>query len=208
MRNLLFLVVMLHCFCNTPTNITTHHIFYLHGRIVELQGVNAEHPQFGKYLYHAIIDSLQIGNTVVHHDLRPADVDFYAYAERISRQIDSLITHEVTPQNITVIGASKGAVMTMHISHLNANPINYVLLGANNDDIERENDWRLHGRILGIYERSDSLAGKNYHHWIARSTEAEVFEQFEINTGLGHGFLYLPLEEWLTPTKKWINNSL
>ncbi|MFK7933387.1 MAG: alpha/beta hydrolase [Saprospiraceae bacterium] len=195
------LIWLLHCTNTTPPK---QHIFYLHGRIVELQGANAEHPQFGKYLYHDIIDSLKTENTIVHHDLRPADVDFNAYAERIAQQIDSLIQMKVAPEYITVVGASKGAVLAMYISHLNPNPINYVLLAANNDYIERENDWRLHGRILGIYERSDSLAGKHYRHWIARSTEAVRFEEIEINTGLGHGFLYRPLGEWLELTRGWI----
>ena len=71
--------------------------------------------------------------------------------------------------------------------------------------IEAENDWRLHGRILGIYEQSDTLAGKDYTYWIDRSIEAIEFEQHQINTSLGHGFLYRPIPEWLNLVKSWVN---
>jgi hypothetical protein len=49
------------------------------------------------------------------------------------------------------------------------------------------------------------VAGKDYSYWIGRSTEALEFEQLEINTGLGHGFLYRPVTAWLGPAKEWID---
>lgn len=206
MKNALYFLpfLLLNCTSNIPIQ---KHVFYLHGRIIELQGAQAEHEQFGRYLYQDIIDSLQSENTIVYHEVRDTTTDFYKFTEQTSRQIDSLIKTGVLPHHITVIGASKGAVMTMHISHLNTNPINYILLAANNDYIELENDWTLHGNILGIYDRSDNLAGKNYQYWIDRSVATAKFKQIEINTRLGHGFLYRPIAAWLQPTKNWIKNA-
>lgn len=182
------------------------HIFYLHGRIIELQGINAVSEEFGEYKYQAIIDSLAYTGAEIHKEIRTEETGFDYFSRKVSLQIDSLISKGVEPKNITVIGASKGAVMAMNISDMNDNPINYILLGANNDYIERENDWNLHGNVLGIYEKSDSLAGKNYQYWIDKSSRANSFKQLEINTGLGHGFLYSPLKEWLNPAKRWIEN--
>jgi hypothetical protein len=180
------------------------HIFYLHGRIIELQGRNAVSDQFGKYEYDKIIDSLKNLGAIIHNEIRTEKTEFVNFCEGTSSQIDQLIKSGVNPKNITLIGASKGAVMAMNISNMNTNPINYVLLAANNSEIERENEWNLHGRILGIYEKSDSIAGKNYQYWIDKSTNAVEFNQVEINTGLGHGFLYRPINEWWNPTKEWM----
>ncbi|MFK7972382.1 MAG: hypothetical protein AB8F95_18580 [Bacteroidia bacterium] len=182
----------------------TKHIFYLHGRIIEVQGVDAVSEKFGEYHYNDIIDSLKSTGAVIHNEVRTTQTDFQTFCIRTSGEIDRLIAKGVKPEDVTVIGASKGAVMAMNISNMNIHPVNYVLLAANNAYIEREQQWNLHGRILGIYERSDSLAGRPYDHWITVSSNAVEFEQIEINTGLGHGFLYQPLEAWLRPVKKWM----
>lgn len=183
------------------------HIFYLHGRIIELQGINAVSEEFGEYKYQEIIDSLEYTGAEIHKEIRTEETNFDDFSKKVSLQIDSLISKGVAPKDITIIGASKGAVIAMNISDMNENPINYILLGANNDYIEREKSgWNLHGNVLGIYEKSDSLAGKNYQYWIDKSSRATRFEQLEINTGLGHGFLYSPLKEWLDPAKRWIKN--
>ena len=202
----LSLTVFLFLSCQTDDK-ETKHIFYLHGRIIELQGINAISEKFGKYEYQAIIDSLKAMNAVVHHEVRTSTTDYQEFCEHISIQINKLVDSGVKPNNIAVIGASKGAVMAMNISVRNNYAVNYILLGANNDQIEIENNWNLHGRILGIFETSDLLAGKDYQHWIKVSTNAVDFQQLEINTGLGHGFLYRPVKQWLAPTKKWILNK-
>lgn len=202
--SLLLALVLASCQAQEPT---THHIFYLHGRIVELQGRDAVHERFGPYQYDQILDSLAATNATLHSETRTADTGFVAFCEKTSNEINELIEQGTSPHHVTIIGASKGAVMAMYIANLNPNPINYVLLGANNVAIERENDWNLHGRILGIYEKSDELAGRGYTHWINRSTNATTFEQLQIETGLGHGFLYQPLSAWWEPAKAWMEGG-
>ena len=95
----------------------------------------------------------------------------------------------------------------MNISDLNRHPVNYVLLGADSDYSEQTFNWSLHGNILGIYEKSDEVAGKNYQFWIDKSPDASRFATLEINTGLNHGFLYRPIPEWLIPAREWINGE-
>ena len=123
-----------------------------------------------------------------------------------SKQIDSLIKNGVDPADITVIGASKGGVMAMCISSINRHPINYVFLASNNDQIEKEHsNWKLKGRVLAIYDSSDTIAGKKYDVWKQRSPDVEVFKQIELDTKLGHGFLYTPMNEWMAPVREWIS---
>lgn len=198
---LLCLFALMGCASQTSPS---KHIFYLHGMIVEIQGIHAVSEQFGPYEYTAIIDSLKATGAQVHNEVRTQDTDFIQFAEKTSQQIDRLIARGVSPADITVIGASKGGMLAMNISHLNMNPINYVLLGADSDYSEKTFDWSLHGNILGIYEKSDDIAGKNYQFWKDKSPEAIRFERLEINTGLNHGFLFRPIKEWLEPAKAWI----
>lgn len=183
-----------------------YHVFYLHGKIVEQQGIEAEHERFGKYLYQDIIDSLSVGEVIMHHELRSSHTDFYTVGQKVVRQIDSLIQIGVKPNHIIVLGASKGGVIAMYISHLSLHPIKYVLLGANNAFIEQQNDWQLHGNILAIVEASDQVAGRGFHYWKKCSPQATI-QELTISTGLGHGFLYQPLAEWLLPTRDWIASA-
>lgn len=180
------------------------HIFYIHGRIIEMQGKNAVSEEFGKYEFDSIIAAIKVKKSIVHSEIRKENVDVREYALHISRQIDSLIKIGVKPIDITVVGASKGAIIAAIISDLNTNPINYVLLAGNNDYQETNNNWKFHGQVLCIYDLSDGIAGKNYNHWKNKENFTTKFEQIEIKTNLGHGFLYKPIKEWTEPTKKWI----
>jgi hypothetical protein len=183
------------------------HIFYLHGMIIEIQGIHAVSPQFGPYEYTAIVDSLKATGAEVHAEVRTEATDFFEFGKKISKEIDGLIAKGVDPSDITVIGASKGGMIAMYISDLNTNKVNYVLLGSSSDYTRQTFDWNLHGNILGIYEKSDAVAGNSYQYWIDKSTNAGKFEQLQINTGLGHGFLYTPNSAWLDPAREWMNHK-
>ncbi len=197
-----FLVAITFSSCNAQ--LPTKHIFYLHGRIIEQQGKNAVSEQFGKYEFDSIIAALKVENAIVHAEIRTSNVDVEIYAVKISKQIDELIKSGVESKNITVIGASKGAIIACTTSSLNTNAINYVFLAGNNYYQEMNNDWKFHGQVLCIYDSSDGIAGKNYDYWKNKENFTTKFEQIELKTNLGHGFLYKPLNVWIEPTKKWI----
>lgn len=179
----------------------TKHIFYIHGRIIEEQGKNAYSEAFGAYEFDRILSALKVENAVVHSEIRHVNVDPRTYAKKISKQIDSLIHLGIKTTYITVIGASKGAIIASHISYLNLNPINYVFLAGNNDFLELNNNWKFHGQVLAIYELTDSIAGKNYDHWENNENFTTKFEQLELKTNLGQGFIYKPLDAWVKPAK-------
>jgi predicted esterase len=183
------------------------HIYYLHGKINEEQGRNAVSEKFGKFELDEILKQLNVNNSVIHCEIRTKDTDVKIYATKISREIDSLINSGIPPRNITIVGASKGAIIAMNISNTNKHNINYVFLAGNNDYQEKNNDWKFHGQILCIYDLSDDIAGKNYNYWKEKPNYSTIFEQLEIKTNLGHGFLYKPLKEWINPTKEWIKNQ-
>jgi hypothetical protein len=202
---LLFALIQLACGSTTNDSIKTKHIFYLHGRIVEEQGRRAYSDRFGAYEFDSIVSAIKVEKAIVHHEIRTENVDPIEYAIQVSKRIDSLINSSVKPSDITVIGASKGAIIAANISSLNTNPINYVLLAGNNNYQESHNDWAFHGQVLCIYDPSDEIAGRNYNYWKARENFTSKFEQLSIATNLGHGFLYKPLDSWILPTRQWIS---
>ena len=180
------------------------HVFYLHGRIIEEQGRNAQSEKYGKYEFDNIISAFKDENIEIHYEIRKENVDTKIYSKKISKQVDSLIESGVEPINITVMGASKGAIIASNVSAINRNNINYILLAGNNEYQEQNNNWQFHGQVLCIYDLSDEIAGKNYNYWIKKENYTTTFKQLELKTNLGHGFLYKPLTVWTEPAKKWI----
>jgi predicted esterase len=191
----------------SSNEINPKHIFYFHGKIVEMQGKNAKSETYGSYEFDSIVAALEMENSIVHAEIRTEDVVARAYARSISKQLDSLIRSGVKPTDITLVGASKGANIAANISDINQHPMNYVLLAGNNDWQEENNDWHFHGQVLCFYDSSDTIAGKNYDYWKRRKNYTTKFKQIEVHKNLGHGFVYKPYSVWVEPTKKWISSQ-
>lgn len=198
------LLVTLVMACGLGVKNEKKYIYYLHGKIIEIQGKDAVSEEYGKYEFDSIVMALSEPNHVVIAEVRRENVDYLDYAKKVSKEIDSLVTMGVHPTDITVIGASKGAIIASHVSNINLNAINYVFLAGNNTYQEKNNDWKFHGQVLCIYDLSDSIAGGTYDYWKYKENYTTKFEQIELKTNLGHGFLYKPLKVWLEPTRKWI----
>ncbi|MFN2198924.1 MAG: alpha/beta hydrolase, partial [Anaerolineales bacterium] len=79
------------------------YLFYLHGKIIEDQGIPAVSPDFGEYEYGAILQELRDYEFVVISEQRPKDTDGVSYAGRVVAQITSLLATGVPAENITVI---------------------------------------------------------------------------------------------------------
>ena len=115
-----------------PTSIdpVKRYMFYLHGRIIEDQGLLAISPDFGEYQYEAILQKLESHGFEVISEQRPKGTNGEQYARRVAEQVKTLIDSGVPPGNITVVGASKGAGIATTVSSLAENTgLNFVLLG-------------------------------------------------------------------------------
>ncbi len=184
------------------------YVFYLHGRIVELQGADAVSETYGKYEYRAILETFQKENYHVISEVRPDTTTLFPYAEKIKQEINALLKQGVPAQNITVIGGSKGAMIGAAVSTVLQNPhVNFVLIAGNSDGIEQDYSFNLYGNILTFYDTSDTLAGKSYQSVIEQSEGVTHFKEIPLQTGLGHGIVYKPLQEWVEPTLQWIENK-
>jgi hypothetical protein len=186
---------------------TDRTIFYLHGKIVEDQGLEATSERFGRYEYEAILKALRAGGSEVVSEVREARTNPWQYARKIAGEITELKDSGVPSQHITVVGASKGAAITVLISNILEDPkINYVLLaicGQQMLEYWESNDICTTGRVLSIYEVSDELA-QSCDKLAARcSAGVTRYQEIELELGLGHGMVYRPYDEWVTPTLEW-----
>jgi hypothetical protein len=81
--------------------------------------------------------------------------------------------------------------------------VGWVLLGNCNDWVRERFDLALTGRVLSIYEATDAYGGTCEPVFAASPALARRHE-VRLATGLGHGFLYRPLPQWVEPARAWI----
>lgn len=178
-------------------------VIYLHGRIVEEQGPTAVSPQFGPYGYRAIVDSLGASGFEVIGDLRPRGTDPTQYAKRVADQVDSLLRAGAAAARIAVIGFSKGGGIAMLAAQrLGRTDITFVFMASCGE----QSDLVVAGRILSVFERSDSLA-QSCTAVFERAKAGTIHVEREIQTGLGHGAFFQPRPEWLEPVRAWIRRQ-
>jgi hypothetical protein len=186
-------------------------MFYLHGRIIEDQGIPAVSPEFGEYQYLGILETLSQHGFKVISEQRAKNTDEVKYARRVADQIKTLLEAGVPAMNITVVGASKGAGITIYTSNFVKNEeINYVIMGiCHPDEVASliEAKVSLSGNVLSIYDSIDSYAGSCQKLFdFSKDKGLGRFDEVVLHVGTGHGVLYQPLDEWVLPAVGWAND--
>ena len=187
---------------------TKHYLFYLHGKIIEDQGIPAVSPDYGEYEYQAILEKLSSYGFVVFSEQRSKNTDSITYARRIAEQVTTLLDAGVPAENITVVGASQGAWITVYVSHFLENEkLNFVIMAiCHPDNVEafKQDQIFLYGNVLSIYDHADELAGSCQELFsFSGGKGISKHEEVVLNVGTGHGILYKPLDEWITPVIQW-----
>jgi hypothetical protein len=192
---------------------TKRYMFYVHGKILEDQGLPAISPEYGEYQYEEILETLESYGFVIISEQRPKDADGWEYAQRGASQVGELLTAGVPPGSITVVGASKGASIATGVSYLVGNPdVNYVLLGSCHPILIEQ--WKqqgvtLSGNVLAIRDVADDEYSGSCGELFDLSQDKGISRRDEIvlHVGTGHGILYRPLPEWVLPTIHWANQD-
>jgi hypothetical protein len=189
------------------------YLFYLHGRIIEDQGIPAISPDYGEYEYGAILEKLSAYGFVVISEQRSKDTDVVDYAGKIKEQVAILLDAGVPASNITVVGASKGAAIAIYVSHFLRNEeVNYVIMGICHPDevgALRQGQIFLTGNVLSIYDSTDTLFAGSCQDLFSFSEGRGIsrYDELVLNVGTGHGILYKPLDEWVLPVVQWANDE-
>jgi hypothetical protein len=183
------------------------YVFYLHGRIIEDEGVRPTHPQFGVYEYEAILELLASRGLMVISEVRPSGADPMEYARRTAQEVRDLLAAGVPAGHITVMGFSKGGAIAILTSwELQQPDVRFVWLAACGDWAFRMSALVPAGRILSIYEASDSI-GVSCEPLFSRSDMIDA-KEVRIETGERHGAFYRPIPEWTEPALEWIQRPL
>ena len=205
-------IVFIIFFCQEAlagVDVAKKHVFYLHGAIIEKGDPKPIHPQYGLYDYPAIVSALSAFDFHLISEQRDVNTDYLSYAQKVSNQVNDLIAKGVHAHDITVIGFSKGAMITAIASSLLKNDdINFAIMatcGEWYDSEEFLKELRLRGHIFSIYEESD-LAG-SCQGLVNRVPAPSSFTEVSINTGKEHGAFFLPRNEWINPVASWINRK-
>lgn len=185
------------------------YIFFLHQRFLEYNSLEEVDPKYGKSEYPEILQAFEKAGFEVISEKRKGDVNAREYAVKVVKQIDSLLAMGVASNSITVIGTSKGGYIAQYVSTLAANPeLNFVFIGSYTDsDIENIPQINFCGNILTIYEKSDEFGVSAFRRKETSKLRINHFKEVELNTGLGHGFLYKAMPEWIAPSVQWARQN-
>lgn len=207
-KRFLILLVLLVLGCDTTTS-NEKYIFFLHNRFLETHHLNNAHPEYGKVAYKAIINAFKKEGFNVISEQRQGNVNARDYAEIVVLQIDSLLLKHVKAKQTTVVGTSKGGYIAQYVSTIANNPkLNFVFIGSfREQDIVAIPEINFCGNILNIYETSDPFGVSALKRKETSTCKISHYKDLELNTGLQHGFLFQPIDEWILPTIKWANGD-
>ncbi len=134
---------------------------------------------------------------------RPAGAASDSFAIHVARQVDSLIRLGVSPKAITVVGFSKGGwIAILASSRLQNTDVSFVFMAACGPWAFERPDLHVAGRLLSIYETSDSL-GVSCAPMFARRSPGSKVREIALNLSLGHGTFFQPRSAWLAPVMAW-----
>lgn len=178
------------------------YVFYSHGYIVEGEDEKPVHPKWGMYDFPLVKEKLSDDSYQLVARHRPKNTNPVEYAKNLANEVNLLIQSGVPPENIALIGFSRGGAITIMASNeLKNSQLNFVILAGCASLVKNNPKLELYGRILSIYETSDQVGSCNF--MKERSNEIS-FTELAISTGKEHGAFYLPREEWLVPLKQWL----
>lgn len=193
---------ILECAPDNP-DLTKNYLFYLHGLIVEEAGIRPKSEEHGYYEYHLILEELAKEGFVVISEARPKGTQVAFYADKIVSQVKKLMASGVLPENITIVGASKGGVISAYTSSiLREKGIKYVFLAGLFEKCLQDENLKLYGNVLSIHDSSDKLS-ITPSLYFQRSEGLGQFKEIILNLNIGHGLIYKPLREWIDPLLQW-----
>jgi len=176
------------------------HLIYIHGCCINKVGSSA---------YEDIVKNLKASGFKVTFDIRrdESDDDIKAYALKVAEQVNALLVSGASPEDITVVGYSQGAVVALYAAINIANPnVNYVLLAgcpgprARRFDIDYS---KVQGRVLSIIDVKDDrfMTCKGI------LSESVLQKEITLDSGYGHEVFRRSDEKsiqlWKEPLESW-----
>lgn len=187
-------------------NPNDKYVFYSHGFIVEGTNERPKHKVWGVYDFPAVKAALKDDSYHLLAYHRPAKTNPNIYAKQLAQEVNTLIEQGVAPENITILGFSRGGAISIATSNaLASDKVKTIILAGCAGAIAKNPEIHLYGQVYSIYETSDQVGSCQF--VIDRSKNVVSFEELAISTGKSHGAFYRPIAEWVEPVKKWIKSQ-
>jgi len=189
--------------------VDAKYVIYLHGVGVEKYGVAKASED-----YRGIVKALQQRGFVVISEVRSSDTKHNEYGKKVAGQVKALIAKGVPPENVTVVGYSKGGLITLWAAAAGDDPkINYVVLagcilkGKEFYETYANNVApKLKGRILSMYDAADPDRG-TCKDFFAAAGDKVTGKEIMFETGEGHGLFRKPVDQWVNPLTDWASGK-
>ena len=179
------------------------YVFYSHGLIVEGDNLMPVDKRWGVYDFIAVRKALADPhyNLIAYH--RPNKTVADEFAEKLAADVRKLIVAGVKPENITLLGFSRGGEITLLASDkLRLDKINTILLAVCGGFVKEHQEYQAYGKLYSIYETSDFAGSCQF--LTDRNNKTHSFQETAISTGKEHGAFYQPLPQWLKQVKTWV----
>jgi dienelactone hydrolase len=184
------------------------YVFYLHGSGVEQSPTKAKEDWRGN------MRSLEGKGFVVMAELRGVNTNVRDYGKKISDQAKGLMAKGVPPENITILGYSKGGMIALSAAAWTQEPrMNFVILAGCGTDKRpeiRESQAsvapRYKGRMLSIFDAADPEFGSCQALFDAAGAGVRASER-RIETGLGHQAFSRASAVWFDPTVEFMSTA-
>jgi len=184
-------------------NPSAHYLIYLHGAIVEAQGMHAVSPKFGPYEYAEILQTFADRGFIVISEARTLNTNPNVFAHHVAEQVRHLLDGGVPEEHITVMGFSKGGAIALLASgELPHDRINWIVEASCGPWITKLPDLVPHGRILSIYDSADDIVS-SCGDLFKRMKETSMTREIVLDVGKGHGTFYTPDPAWVEKAVEW-----
>jgi len=181
------------------------YVFYSHGLIVEGDNLMPKDERWGVYDFIAVRKALKDPNYNLISYHRPANTQAEQFADKLAQDVRKLLSHGVKPQNITLLGFSRGGEINLLASaKIRMDKINTILLAVCGGFVKEHEQYQAIGNVSSIFETSDFAGSCQFLQ--QRNNKVTSFREASITTGKEHGAFYRPLPQWLKQVKQWINN--
>ena len=179
------------------------YLIYLHGAIIEEQGMQPTHPQWGSYHYAEILQAFADRGFTVISEARPAGTRPDIYADHLITEVRGLLDGGVPEEQVTVVGFSKGGVIALLASRIIAREqVSWIIQGGCGPWLDRFPEFVPGGRLLSQIDQADDVA-RSCQDLFTRMPEGAVFEENTLELGSGHGAFYTVNPEWFEPAVEW-----
>ncbi len=200
-------------FWRFPNKVSSseRYLFYVHGKLVETDGVSPISPRFGHYQFHRIVTRLAKGRANVIARVRRSGTDPNAEAFRLTNEIRYLLKKGVPATHISVAGFSKGGYITLLTANRLQNAdIRFVVMAGCTEAIVAGTDNiadGLQGTMMSMIDVEDDL-GFSCRELFERNPQLTASLDVKFDTGKGHGLFYRADPTWIDPLLHWAETDM